>query len=423
MRFAVVGDAPSVAGFIRAVARSPDHELAAFVFAPRLHSEMFALAPGARVCRSWEELLSDLQIGAVIVAGDDDQTLGAARQLAATGKALFVGPTAGQATNFAYELTLLQAEQEARLVPLFGLRAHPLVSRLRDRLTSGRIGAIRHVQLERRIVPAEAANTPSGCLSAADVAAAFLPDADLLRSIWGEYSQVTTVRSGDAATGISMETITLAGSSVPQVVWTATPAAGEPLWRLNVVGQLGTATLSGSPDDGSFCFENSAGGGPPERETMTFDHCDWLLREIPTATLTKPAALSDARALPAKRGLYPNWDDFTRAAELLDAAERSVRRRRTIEIHFETPSERGQFKTQMTAVGCSLLMFTLMAIVAYLTAASLVDMNVRVKQVLVALIFLPLGIFLAMQALLVLARPSAPPVSEKRGDQGPRLET
>jgi cytochrome bd-type quinol oxidase subunit 1 len=83
-----------------------------------------------------------------------------------------------------------------------------------------------------------------------------------------------------------------------------------------------------------------------------------------------------------------------------------VRRRRTIDVYFETPSERGIFKTQMTAVGCSLLMLTLAAVVCYLLAAATIEMPPLMKRILVVLIFLPLGAFLALQLLVFIARPA-----------------
>jgi hypothetical protein len=93
--------------------------------------------------------------------------------------------------------------------------------------------------------------------------------------------------------------------------------------------------------------------------------------------------------------------------ELVDAVERSIRRRRTIDVYFETPSERGIFKTQMTAVGCSLLVLTLLAVVIYLGAAAALAIPPLVKKIVVALIFVPLGVFLVMQLLFFVARPAA----------------
>ncbi|HTI50328.1 MAG TPA: hypothetical protein VL475_05235, partial [Planctomycetaceae bacterium] len=230
---------------LRAVAAHPGHELVAAASAPRALALLRPLIPGLIDCRSWEELLVLEGLDAVIVAGSDEETLRAARQLAAAGKALLVAPVVGQAATFAYELTLLQADQPTCFVPLFGWRAHPLVGRLRSLLSEGAIGEIRHIQLERRIAPGDSPRDGSG-LSSADIAAAFLPDADLLQSAWGDYNQVTAVRSGDPLSGISLLTVTLGGPAAPQAVWSATLADAEPRWRLHAVGQRGAVTLDGT---------------------------------------------------------------------------------------------------------------------------------------------------------------------------------
>jgi hypothetical protein len=67
----------------------------------------------------------------------------------------------------------------------------------------------------------------------------------------------------------------------------------------------------------------------------------------------------------------------------------------------------------MTAAGCSLLVLTLLAVVAYLVVAATLDLPPLVKRILVGLIFLPLGLFLALQALLFIARPAAGPGNGK----------
>jgi hypothetical protein len=61
----------------------------------------------------------------------------------------------------------------------------------------------------------------------------------------------------------------------------------------------------------------------------------------------------------------------------------------------------------MTAVGCSLLMLTLVAIVMYLVFEASIDMPQIVRQILVVLIFAPLGLFLALQLLFFVTRPAS----------------
>ncbi len=62
-----------------------------------------------------------------------------------------------------------------------------------------------------------------------------------------------------------------------------------------------------------------------------------------------------------------------RAFDLLDAARRSLTRKRTVELQFESTSERSQFKTQMTAVGCSLLLLTMFGMIGLLFAGRMLD--------------------------------------------------
>jgi len=397
MRIAVVGDPGNVVSFLEAIAASPAHDLVAVEAPGQKAGSGPRLPPGVRRCRSWEELLGDPELAAVVIADDSEQSLASARQFASAGKALLLAPRVARAATFAYELSLLVAEQPVPLVPLYALRAHPLIEKLRAQVRSGNLGKIQHVQVETRIVPSAGAATM--LLSLDDIARAFLDDVDLLRHIGGNFDQVTAIRSGDPTAGISLQTITLSGQGLPQAIWTATPAL-QPEWRLQVVADRGTVALSGVPQTGELTLEIRKAGDSPIAEQAGFGAEAWQL----ALAATTPPKKGVKPGIPPD---LPTWDDFTRAVDLFDAIERSIRRRRMIEIHFESHSERGQFKTYMTAAGCSLLSLTLLAVVAYLTAASLIELPGVVKQIMVGLIFLPLGLFLGLQALIFLSRPSA----------------
>ena len=101
------------------------------------------------------------------------------------------------------------------------------------------------------------------------------------------------------------------------------------------------------------------------------------------------------------------WGELIKCYETLDASHRSVRRKRTIELHFEPMSERAIFKTQMTAIGCGLLIATFLLTLCYLGVAAVVPLQPSVLIVLRALVFAPLVIFLLAQILLPLTRPSS----------------
>jgi hypothetical protein len=97
-------------------------------------------------------------------------------------------------------------------------------------------------------------------------------------------------------------------------------------------------------------------------------------------------------------------DAFSVTLELAEAVSKSLRRRRTVDVHFDSGSEKGVFKSQMTAIGCGILTFMMFGMVAYLILAQLVELPNIVLHVLRILWIAPLVLFLIAQTLLPLAR-------------------
>jgi hypothetical protein len=81
-----------------------------------------------------------------------------------------------------------------------------------------------------------------------------------------------------------------------------------------------------------------------------------------------------------------------------------LRRRRTVDVHFDSGSEKGVFKSQMTAMGCGILTFMMFGMVAYLILAQLVTLPDVVLHTLRVLWVAPLVLFLIAQTLLPIAR-------------------
>jgi predicted dehydrogenase len=431
MRFAFYagdehGDEPVGLSVARAAALLPGHALTRVVGRPQLGPGMPPFAPNVRYCRSWEDLLTDVEVDAVIVTGAGDERQEAVRQLVQAGKAVLVSPELVQSPAFFYEMALAEAEAPGRLFPLLGLRGHPLIAKLHELLSQDRLGRLLHVRLDRQLASSAPDSDP--LLSDADLARALLRDADILRCLCGDYDQVTASRSGDAERGYSLVTITLAGSSVAQAVWTASTNGSESEWRLTLAGDAGTAVLEGDPVRGELELTVTLRGQSVTAEQSPNDPGPWLLNAFAESTRQAdppdaPAGSNreaddppvvghrdDVRAPIGQRsetrGTNSLWSELARAVELVDAVERSIRRRRTIDVYFDTPSERGIFKTQMTAVGCSLLVLTLLAVVVYLGLAAAIVLPPFLKNVLVALIFTPLGVFLILQLLVFVARPA-----------------
>jgi len=405
MRFALFGTDRAALAVAHGVAALPGHELIRFVGQPQSLPRLPAYGAKLRCCRSWEELLPDADIDSVIVTGDGDEKQNAVRQLVLAGKSVLLTPALTQPASFFYELALIEAESPGSLFPLLGQRGHRLILKLRQVILENRMGRLRHARLERLLAPSAAAG--DSLLTEEDIARALLGDADLLRTLCGAYDQLTASRSGDSARGFSLATVTLAGSAAPQAVWTAAATAGENEWRLTLSGDCGTAVLEGEPDRAWFRLTLNLDGQPASSEEGEDDAGPWLVEEF-TASIDRDrscGAANEARS--DVQSTVSLWGELARDVELVDAVERSVRRRRTIDVHFETPSERGLFKTQMTAIGCCLLVLTPAAIVIYLAVAATVEFSPLLKKILVALLFLPLGLFLALQLLVFVSRPAS----------------
>lgn len=332
MRFALLGDDATAIPLIQAVLAA-GHSFVRTALAKRtiaLPSELAAVPQS-----SWEELLIDESVDAVLVAGENDDLQTAAKQLAAAGKQLLIVPRLALGASCAYELSLIRDDSHVKLMPVFEHRFVPELVALSEQLAKNEHGAIRRLQIDRELSSTSAA---SG-LAETEIDAASLADIDLLQWLGGRYDQVTAQRSGQSEQGCSRATLTLAGTGLPDATWTVRRGSAN-VWRLTVESDRGP-----------------------------------IIIECPTSSHSSAELIATFVATDAPNA--PDWSDAVRVYDVLDAAKRSLRRRRTIDLHFETLSERQQFKTQMTAIGCGLLMLTLVLMLALLGLGSLLESRDR----------------------------------------------
>src|SRR5207247_2722369 len=87
------------------------------------------------------------------------------------------------------------------------------------------------------------------------------------------------------------------------------------------------------------------------------------------------------------------WQDAIRAAELDDAARRSVERRRVSALEYPEATEEASFKGTMTLIGCGMLWLILVLLVLS-----------RWYPALLAVIVLMLTLFLSLQLLRLIVR-------------------
>jgi hypothetical protein len=110
------------------------------------------------------------------------------------------------------------------------------------------------------------------------------------------------------------------------------------------------------------------------------------------------------------------WREAVEAFELFDGVQYSLERRRTIDLHREPVSERTIFKTRMVALGCLVLFGTLVLLMAYLAAATVLPLGNTALLVLRGLVFAPLVVYLLAQLLLPLARSARPRPDTEKAD-------
>ncbi len=345
MKFALLGDDPLVLPLVRALATDGHHAITHAVLANRLQNELLEITPSVRFRGGWEDLLA-ANLDAVIVCGSAQLIGESAKQLANAGKALAVLPQGEWDTELIYELSLMRDDNHVILVPICPLLEHPL---FQDDPTE-----VLHLRCEREILIPEA-----GELTADSLRDLLLSDVGLLRKLGGDYHQVTAVQSLTPTGGIVMATMTLTGENLPDAVWTLRPVNTQTRWQLTITRDSGATTYQ------------SLGESESLTQTGLETPPTFAVGEAMKNVITR--GLSDSES-------HPDWNDLTRDFEVLDAVRRSLAKRRTIDLHFETTSERSVFKTQMTAIGCGMLLFTLFALIAVLFLGSVLDARGPVER-------------------------------------------
>ena len=345
----------------------------------------------------WEDLLVAKDVDAVIVGGSDQMILDGSKQQAAAGIPILFIPRAAQGSTFAYELSLIRDDNNVLLWPLFWHRFDSAVMRLKQAIQNGELGKVQFLQVQR-MIGQDSAGVP---ISQSQVDDELLHDVDLPRWMIGDYDQVTGLRTAASNEGVMIQSVVLAGRSLPESNWSINSVEGASDWKLTVRGEKGVATLRRDGTSRRWICQ------------IAGDQVEGSESETARAALAAFASAMADVAHPSNENLTTEqpsrdvWGELVKCYETVDATHRSVRRRRTIELHFEPMSERAIFKTQMTAIGCSLLVITFFLTLCYLGIASLIPLPPTALVILRTLVFAPIFLFLVAQILLPLTRPSS----------------
>ncbi len=363
MRFSVIGDLPDAALFIKSIVDSSEHTLGAVHLHGALEDYLQPrFPPNARRVSTPEDVLIAADTDAVIVAeSQHDDSMRLVRQASQADCHVVVIPPQELSTAYSYEIHLLLDESRCGIVVLTG----------------------------GWYLPAElAAWTP-------------VIDCQLgLPSISGDPATANTLMhaiDASAAMGFANSQVTVLGINndrLPddncRIVLAGCGADGRtrPAMTLNCSHAADHGCVQGRSSEQSI---NERIVLPGLTDVLPGDVA-MSLSTIVVQRLTDAAACQIA------------MEQFSRTLQVVSAVDKSIRRRRTVDVYVDELTERSVFKTQMTAIGCGLLTWLMLGMIGYLLIGQLLKPAAIVMQVMRALWIAPVVIFLLTQFLLPIAR-------------------
>ena len=338
---------------------SEEHAWAAWLRANREHRLVAAFPgfPGSSladipIASDLEDALARAGVNAAIVGGPIEERGEFLRRAAAEGLAIICLHPPGADSEAYYQVALSRAETGAVIVPDLPLRLHPGVDSLRQAMKSGEMGAFRGLRFE---LPCSEVGI--------DLARVAVPRAvDVLRALIGEIEALTATGDPPGQNPDLELIVQLRAAEARRAELRTWSASGEPA-RLTLAAANGSLTLEFDPLLQESCRLI-------RRTQLQGDQVDelgpWEPHAAIFAVLTASCARREGTESPS-----PNLHDATRAMELAEATARSLRRGRTVDLHYESISEESNFKSVMTSTGCMILIGALVAVLFALSGPPL----------------------------------------------------
>jgi predicted dehydrogenase len=347
MNFVILGNGPEELAWATWLDGQVDHRLAA-AFPGFYHSTL----SGIPTASDLDGALAQPGIDAAIVGGPIHERGEYLRRAAAEGLAIICLHPPGDDSEAYYQVSLSRSETGAVIVPDLPLRIHPGVEAIRQVMERGELGAFRAIRYE---FPSHGEGI--------DLARVVFPRCvDVVRAIVGEIEALTA--TGDPpGTRPDIELVVQLRAAKAQRAELRTWSGPDEPARLTLLGSQGSTTL--------------------EFDTLLVQPARLIRRVTHQADELMELAPWDAHhaivsVLEASRAVRPGIDypspslhDATRAMELTEATVRSLRRGRTVDLHYEPISEEATFKSVMTSTGCMILVGALFAVLVALSGPPL----------------------------------------------------
>ena len=363
MKLAFIGSNPAAWPLLREAYQSPGVQLGASVLAGSLLDQCAGQIP-LQLTATSEDAILQRELQLVVIAIDDtDEILRLTRAAVQADRHVAVClPTLTASPALAFELQLIADEARTAVIPIvprWSLRELP-----HNALHLGLAPAeVRQLLLELSFTDA----------SPEQLALLTRTGLDVLAASGFRYSQVTCLDTS-APGGLLLSRLITLGTQ---------PDAETPLPPATLQLKQGPTTTT------TLRAVLSSG------ETLEFP----LIPDPPPALLPRLQQFIADRALASQL-----LEAAATTLELCEASAKSLRRRRTVDVHFDAGTERSVFKSQMTAMGCGVLSWLLVTLVALLIAGQLLDLPDWFWKAARILWLAPVVIFLVAQLLLPLAR-------------------
>jgi myo-inositol 2-dehydrogenase/D-chiro-inositol 1-dehydrogenase len=380
MNVLVLGDGEEELAWARWLLGRPDHRLDAVY--PGFADASMA---GIPTPRDLEDALVRPGLDAVIVGGPLEARGESLRRAAAEGFAIICLHPPGPDSEAYYQVALSREETGAAIVPDLPMRLHPGVRALRLALADAETGSFRGLRLEA---------TPSSPGTSL-VRVEFARAADAVRAIVGEIDALTATGAPpgddpDLELVVHLRSTDARGAEVRIGSGTSGPT------RLTLLGSLASLTLEIAPGHPQQARLLRHEGG---RAAEHIELPSWDPHAAIFAVLAASMVRREAGETPS-----PSLLDGTRAMELAEAVSRSLRRGRTIELHYESISEESTFKSVMTSTGCMVFLASFAVLLLSMAGAA-----VGMKWMLYIPYIIPpaLVLFVVLQTFrLAIRRPS-----------------
>jgi len=375
MNFLILGNGPEEQQWAQEVNAAERHEVLA-VF-PSIEGLQTPSQP-----EDFEAALALAGIEAVIVGGEKEVRTEWLRRVAATGlPAICLHPPGDDSEGY-YQVALSRHETGSVLVPDLPARLHPGLEALRRAIQGEELGRFRALIQES-----------SGWDDL--VHDHFSKRIDVIRALLGEVESLTGLGDPPGPDPDLSLVVQLRGPNARRAEVRIT--SGREEWeRLTIQGSEGTLALEYRPD--TFTEARLVRQVEQQGEVTT-DLPAWSPHQALLSILDQAIHSHE------EGGPHPDLFDGTRAMEVTEAVVRSLRRGRTVDLHYEVISEASNFKSVMTSAGCMLLLGILFVLPIALAGPAL-GMN---WTLYLAYAILPILILFALLQFLRFAANDQPP--------------